>query len=82
MKHRDLLARLLFSGDAGRGLRLQRTGRFDRNLGVVERLHNSVTGGLVALLAFLVGVGANFVDECFGGVCTSIGNTGNYRNSY
>ena len=80
MQHGDLLACVLFSGVAGGRLRLQRTGRFDRNLGLVERLHNSVTGGLVALLAFLVGVGANLVDESFRRRSASGGDTRGDRN--
>ena len=82
MQHRDLLACVLFSGDAGGRLRLQRTGRFDRNLGVVKRLHDRVTGRLVALLAFLVGVGANLVDECFRWRGASTDDRGRDRNRY
>jgi hypothetical protein len=82
MHHGDLLACVLFSGVAGGRLGLERTGRFDRNLGVVERLHNCVTGGLVALLAFRVSVGANLVDECFCRRSASGGDPGYDRNSY
>ena len=82
MQHGDLLACVLFSGDAGGRLRLQWTGRFDRNLGVVERLHDRVTGRLVALLAFLVGVGANLVHECFRGRSASDCEIGRDRKRY
>src|SRR6266404_6055997 len=82
MQHGDLLACVLFSGDAGGRLGLQRTGRFDRNLSLVECLHNSVTSGLVALLAFLVGVGANLIDESFRRRSACAGDTGGDRNCH
>ena len=82
MEHGDLLTGVLFSGDAGGGLRLQRAGRFNRDLGVVERLHNRVTGGLVAFLAFFVGVGANLIDERLGWRSASGGDTRRDRNRH
>jgi len=82
MQHGNLLARVLFSGDARRGLSLQRTGRLDRNLGVVEGLHDRVAGGLVALLAFRVGVGANLVHECLRRVTASGRDTRQNRDHY
>jgi hypothetical protein len=39
-----------------------------------------MTGRLVALLAFCVGVGANFVNECFRRVPASAGDTRKYCN--
>ena len=33
------------------------------NLGVADRLYDGMAGSLVALIAFLVGLGANLVDE-------------------
>ena len=76
MQHRELLASVLFAGITRWRLKFEGRGGLNENPGIADRLHYSVASGVIAFIAFLDGLIANFGDEILR-LRTASGSNGN-----